>query len=536
MKNRSGKWIYTAVTYSACTFLLFLHIWYLSKSGDFWRDEIATSSFCNAENTAQFIELLKHNTIPALFPFLLSTIGYLYPIGDFPLKIIASAIGLFPIIITGTIILKDNARTAAILSILATAFAFSIRWTDSLRGYGLGCATLFCFLFFLNKSRVANTWPDRLVLILFGVMAIMSSYQNWPLVLIGIGLNIFYMMRMRKVGWISFCILPMGACLITIIPQLHLLQDNAEIFKTMRFNSMGLGNIYERFIATVHNVSWVNSTVIILIICVLGISTLSAPSRFYSNLEAILDLVYLVLGLSACFFIINYSKYLPYDWHFVIPLLFASFQISSLWSRLVVSGGGERALIVTLWVVLVLSSSTTLQYLSKKSTNIGMIADFLMKKSSLGDLILVNPWESVISVQHYYRGPASIISIPPISRNDTHRADEIAKFMGCKPDPFFESLTKKIRETLGKGGSVWLVGDLIMPHSGGGVFYVDPAPNTQWGWMSAPYYRMWGEKLGFALLTSASSGSVCTHEVDGSNLFLPYEHEQLYKFYGLKSP
>jgi hypothetical protein len=448
----------------------------------------------------------------------------------------AFLLGFLPIVFIFLMLLSKQPRVAVVFGLLLLAFPFSIHWTDALRGYGLACLMLLCFLYFIKASRTDRFVQKWQFAVLFGCLSCLSSYQATPFVLVGIAISGIWILYKKRREFIFKIVGGSAIVIIPIVLHIALLKANGEVFKSMRIDGLSPLMIWDRF-------TWTNSQngykgVWAVSIALIFISySLCLKALRKKNIEnEILDIIYLIAGLAGSFLLLLQSKYLPYEWHFVIPAYFLFFQLATLWEKTVRPGKIEKIVIITMLVVAVSNVPNAMVYLSKRFTNVNLIANYLMNKTEESDLIIVNPWELSISLSHYYLGKAELLSVPPLSNYNTHQADDVTRFMQQDPAPFFSALNKRVSETLKNGHSVWLVGYLALPTLGTSPYFVKPAPNQISGWAGAPYYRMWTENLGVILLSTAENGCELTPEYDSNYSYLPYEHERTFQFKGIKTP
>ena len=179
--------------------------------------------------------------------------------------------------------------------------------------------------------------------------------------------------------------------------------------------------------------------------------------------------------------------------HFLpmVAILAANFDVviahlaNHSWIRL-----GRIALTVTALLVMPFASWQTL---TKRQTNIDIVAHRLEQEAGPNDLIIVNPWSFGISFNWYYHGVARWLTLPNISDHRIHRYDLIKeKMMSSSP---LEDVKRETIAALRRGNRVWVVGSLYRQDPPGIPLFPFPAPDPEFGWQHMIYRDAWTRQL-----------------------------------------
>ena len=141
-----------------------------------------------------------------------------------------------------------------------------------------------------------------------------------------------------------------------------------------------------------------------------------------------------------------------------------------------------------------------------------MVAAFLSRNASSGDLIVVQEaWEG-ITFNRYYRGQAQWLSIPPIDSHEVHRIDLVIAEMN-QPEAMTPAL-RAVTNILTSGHEVWLVGSIPVARwkdAPPGPTPLPPLPSEMptrlWG---GSYLYWWNQQVTALLLAHAQQGKVET--------------------------
>lgn len=132
--------------------------------------------------------------------------------------------------------------------------------------------------------------------------------------------------------------------------------------------------------------------------------------------------------------------------------------------------------------------------LSRRQTNVDLLAEIVARDARKGDLIVVSPWTYGLTFLRYYRGEAEWETLPQIEDLRTSRFDQ-SKARMMQEDPLRDLLDRS-EETLRAGGKIWLVGEVHFKPDPDFPEYLPPAPNPWTGWNEKPYLYAWSQQYG----------------------------------------
>ncbi|MGZ4966727.1 MAG: hypothetical protein ACXV97_06090, partial [Chthoniobacterales bacterium] len=396
---------------------VWLHITFGTHAGALWRDEVTSLEIATMRTFSEMWSNLAFESFPALFVLLLRTIaGVPANASDAELRVFGVLIGL---LILGALWL--NARSfrigVPVLSLALIGFnPMIIRYGDSIRAYGLGILLILLSLGAIWWLLESFTLQRALLATVVAVCAVQTLYYNAVLLFaICMGASVITLRR-KKIGQ-TMGVLAIGAVAgVSLLPYLSIIrrvQSWSFIWKVPFTASGTWSKLSETF-------GWPWLWLLLFAIAIiLGAYALvkRADERL---LFAFVTLIVALVGYGAFLRVLGY---LLQPWYFIVLLAFAAmcFEILLANARPVRVGA---ALLVA-----ILAAYPAWISLQARQTNIDLVAAKLETLASRGDLILINPFPFGISFQHYYRGAASIETIPPLSDLRSHRADLLKEKM-----------------------------------------------------------------------------------------------------------
>jgi hypothetical protein len=150
-----------------------------------------------------------------------------------------------------------------------------------------------------------------------------------------------------------------------------------------------------------------------------------------------------------------------------------------------------------------------------RHTNADLIVARLRLLATNHDVLLVARWECAIPLARYYRGPAGIISIPPIEDHRFHRYDLVLREM-MTPNPL-RPIFARLEKALRTGHQVFIAGPLAFPDRKYPLPDLPPAYRDRAGiWHGGAYDSVWQLQVGQFLGAHASSYRRIAVPVPGS--------------------
>jgi hypothetical protein len=127
-------------------------------------------------------------------------------------------------------------------------------------------------------------------------------------------------------------------------------------------------------------------------------------------------------------------------------------------------------------------------------TNADLLARRLATEAAPEDYVVVTPWFCGISFAHYFHGPASWSTLPPLDDHRFHRFDLVSARMQHKDA--IQPVLDRIAATLQAGHRVWVVGWVeILPPGTRPPADLPPPPLKGWGWSQTPYTENWDARM-----------------------------------------
>jgi hypothetical protein len=159
----------------------------------------------------------------------------------------------------------------------------------------------------------------------------------------------------------------------------------------------------------------------------------------------------------------------------------------------------DRWRIIRLAVVLAIACTMAIpgwRQSHERWTNIDVVASKIGEHAVAGDVVVLNPFWLGITFQRYYKGPAKLVTIPPLEDVRIARYDLVKAAM-ARPgalDPALEAIAKALQS----GHHVWWVAGIPLgPHKTPTV--LPPAPLPDSGWDIGPYLFGWARQAAYFL-------------------------------------
>jgi hypothetical protein len=198
-------------------------------------------------------------------------------------------------------------------------------------------------------------------------------------------------------------------------------------------------------------------------------------------------------------------QYYTQPWYYITLVAFVACALDVLFGAW---PGPTRRRALPLWLrsvrvtvalsLLYLVSLPDWEEMPTRHTNVDLLGGRLQLLAKKDDVILVPRWECAITLCRYYRGPAKVVSLPPINDHRFHRYDLVLRQI-ITTDPVPPVLTK-LESALRSGHHVFVAGKLPFPSvlpslSTDSPVYRDP----NGGWHGVPYDSAWPLRVGHFL-------------------------------------
>ena len=523
------EWLAAAIV-TLAIFWLHFHFW--RNAGGLWRDEVNTINLSQSHS----FEAMARDSFPILMPLLVKLWGALGFGGtDLELRFAGMLFGLAILAAFWTVALVT--RQPPLFSLVLFGLnALLICYGDSLRAHGLGTALIVFALAAMWSFLEKPVWPRAAILALVAALSVQALFQN-AVLFFAVCLGGFAVCARRKdfpaalkifcAGLVAAISLAPYYANFTVLPQAATELRRGFSAFTLSLNfEMAAGFPFEQFAAI-----WKMIAVIVI-----GLALLSLRKKNSTVKIERTDLP-LFAGATLAAVSVSFIAFLWFaavgarPWYFLPPLALAavcfdfgiSFSMLPRLVRVAVSG----FLIATALMAAPAAHSD----LRGHFTNADRMARQLAAQTSPQDFVIVTPWFCGISFSHYFHGPATWETLPPLADHSTHRYDLVLKEMQATNPlaPVFQ----KIATTLRSGHRVWLVG-LKIPQPGS-VPRGDlpPPPLKDSGWSDTPYSENWTAQTVWFLKQCSLQYAPRDDEQDSGVYF--EEHLQIFSAEGWKN-
>jgi hypothetical protein len=492
-----------AVAGLATAAALGLSLWSARHAGAFFRDEVNSLEVAAAPSLEELWRLLEFESSPALWLLLLRAwVAAFGAASDVGLRVFALLGGLaLPAALWFAALRLGRAAPLVGLALVAVNPEL-VRWSTSLRAWGLGAALAVVAWVAL---REATREPSRRNVFLAALAALLSVhcvYQNAVLLAAagaGAVAEAWLERRWRRAA------VPLGVGALAALSLLVYAPTFERIDAWRMLNQVPYGpaellvrvatRAGEVFAASGRLVAacWVLAALAALAAGVWSLRRRGGVALFASAaaLAALAGFALFLLRV----------RYLTQPWYYVGLAAFLAACIDAALAAALPSRAGRAARLALAALVLVAGLPAAVSGLRERQTNVDAIARHLERNAARGDLIVVNPWYVAISLSRYYRGGADLMTLPPIDDVRVHRFDLIKAAM--ESGEKLDAIRVRAREVLRRGGRVWVVGSIAVPHEGQPIATPPPPPLPLSGWGMGPYDRAWTLQLGAILAEHA---------------------------------
>lgn len=248
----------------------FLHIVFGLHAGGLWRDEIGSLEIATMRTFSELWSNLAFESFPALFPLLLRAVASVSA-SDHALRVFGVVIGL--LILAA---LWFNARAFRIgFPLLALALiggnAYMIRYSDSIRGYGIGILFILLSLGAFWRLVEACTVANALIAALCALLSVQALYYNSVLIF-AVCLGAVAVAIRRKSFMLVVVILSIGAvAALSLLPYWPIVQRVHQwdfVWKVSFTPAHMWGRFSETLGSPVHVLLWVWPVLLLLALIV----------------------------------------------------------------------------------------------------------------------------------------------------------------------------------------------------------------------------------------------------------------------------
>jgi hypothetical protein len=544
-----------------------LHIRFVTHVGGLWRDEANSAHLATLPSFGEVLHFLDYDSFPILFFALLR--GWLGMFGsdnDAALRALGGIIGLA---VLGA--LWFNARAFGIrwpvlsLALIGLNPMF-IRYGDSTRAYGLGI--LLILLTFRSFWRLVDqpSRPDArrvLAAMVLALLSVQCLYYNSVLLLAIAAGAVAVAVRRRawqSVGIVLGIGLVAAASLLPYVPMMRRMRE----WTFMVSYPADFAWLWKRVCEVIGAPDplgiwlWLGLFVVALGV-VAGVAALQlcrglarrrtiaedaepmpSPSipLSHDQSHALPDAV-VFAAVVLCVGVIGYAVFLrmlhyyTQPWYYITLLALVACALDVVFGAWP-GAAGSRALPVLLrsgrlaagLALLCFTGMLDWKEMPVRHTNVDLIGARLAPLATSGDVILITRWECAIPLARYYRGPAEIISLPPIEDHRFHRYDLVLRQM-MTPDPIRPVLAR-LEEVLRSGHRVFMAGPVSVPDTDYPLTSPPPAYRDADGnWHGGAFHSVWGLQAGQLLHTHATRVEPIEVPIPGNARVQAFENLEL---------
>jgi len=542
-----------------------LHLRFVSHVGGLWRDEANSVHLATLPSFGEMLHFLDYDSFPVLFfAVLRGWLGVFGPDNDAALRALGGIIGLAVLAAFWLNARAFGIRWPVLSLALIGLNPMLIRYGDSTRAYGLGI--LLMLLTFRSFWRLVDkpSRPDArrvlaatalallsvhclyynsvlLLAIAAGSVAVAVRRRAWQTVGIVLGIGFLaaasllpylpMMRRMREwtfmvsypadiawlwkricevIGapdplgiwlWLGLFVVGLGAVVSFAAPQLwrwfarrRINEENAERSSSISPNCDRPHSLPDAALFAA----------VALVVGVIGYGAFLRMLHYYTQPWYYIAL----LAFVACALDVIFGVWPITANHRVLPVLLRSSRLAAGLALLCFAGLPD-------W-----------DEMPVRHTNVDLLAARIRPLAVSGDVILVPRWECAIPLARYYRGPAEIISLPPIEDHRFHRYDLVLRQM-MMPDPLRPVLAR-LEEVLQSGHRVFIAGTLSFPDASHPLPVLPPAYRDAGGtWHGGAYGNLWQLQVGELLHAHAARGGLIDVPIPGKARVQEFEELEL---------
>ena len=539
-----------------------LHIQFVTNVGGLWRDETNSVNLATLPSFGQIWSLLEYDSFPIVFVTVLRMWTAVFGSGnDDALRALGLLVGLGVLGVLFRNAHSLGARAPVLSLALVGLNPMIIRYGDSTRGYGLGMLlillTLGTFWRLVNRR---STPPLRQIIaatilallsvhclfyncvLLFaiaaGALAVAIRARAWRTagIILSIGtlsaisLLVYAPMMSRKRDWTFLVNFPSSfAWLWTRICEVIGSPNPLGVWLGVGLFLGGLGTVASVFIWNLwHRLARPRRSVEEEPVVTEVPVSIARPGPPDALLFAA---VALAVGVAAYAGFLRALNYYTQPWYYITLVAFAACALEILFGGW--PGVAKVSLVlrgVRLAVALLLLCLTGLPAWNEmpiRHTNVDLLGARLQEVATKDDVILVPRWECAIPLSRYYRGPAEILTIPPMAEHRLHRYDLVLRQM-MTVDPLHPILTR-LEAVLQSGHRVFLAGSLPVPDAGSALPNLPSAYRDADGrWHGGAYGSVWQLQTGQLLSVHAARVGHIAVPVPGKARVQEFENLDLF--------
>jgi hypothetical protein len=485
------------VSLALTAWAMVLQVLYATHAGALWRDEASSVNFASVPTVAEMWNNFHFDNFPPLYAFVLRGFNAMGFHSDAAYRLLGFSVAVVligSIWIASWLIAKRPPIVALALFVLNP---LAIKTDGAIRPYGLGYAFLILAIALIWAYSQRPNWKLFAFASIASVLAVQTLYQSAFFIAAAILGACVYALATKQYRIIRDVIVigAIAACSLAIdLP--HLLHDwgktkwvgqsSFDISKTAVDWQM-LGAAFWRALSTVGEASAVIWIVFAAVLVSVGLKAKETRPLIAS----------IVVGLVAYVCFLRFSGLHAQSWYFLIVMAISTVALESVRKHL--SKTFARFALIACVLMVLLSAPAALKTVQTRATSIDVVANTLKQRATANDLVLTMPWYYGVTLGRYYDG--KFTTVPPLSDVRIHRYDLVQKAMET-PEPI-AGLMHDMEQTLRNGGTVWTIGEIILPDDNQPVPVLPPyTPGN--GFSDSDYLTSWSMQIAVFLATHAT--------------------------------
>ena len=518
---------------------LWLHIYFLFHAGGLWRDEVQVVNLAGHHSLGD----MAKDSFPVLMPLLVcgwSALGL--GRSDLGLRLLGMLIGIgIPAAVWAA---AWTARRPPLLSLALVGLnSLVIFYSDSLRGYGLGC--LFIMLAagaawaFLKKP----TWAHAGILAAAAILSVQALYQNAVLLAaICLGAWVVCWRRKNVRGALKIFLAGLAAA-VSLLPYGSNLSTLPKASMSLRmgfFPEIAFRNFASIVSYPLPQYFYVWAFIALAAVG-FGVAAIRRAGHAQSGVPAngvlpddlpLFAAATLLAALAGFTGFLWYAALPTQPWYFLplVALLAVCFDFSV---PVVSLPGLLRAALFGLVAATALIAVPFAQRdLNWHFTNVDRLARQVAGEAAPQDFIIVTPWFCGLTFERYFKAATPWQTLPPLADHSRHRYDLFQEKM--KTPHALQPIFDKVAATLQSGHRVWVVGHMQIPKPGKPLPDDLPPPPLEYsGWSDLPYSVRWAAQAASFLENHSVQFERVDQETNAN--VNHYEDLQLFAISGWKS-
>ncbi|HEV2045147.1 MAG TPA: hypothetical protein VGQ95_00965 [Chthoniobacterales bacterium] len=510
MKNQWITRVEGAVAILLSIAVLFLLFVRATHAGGLWRDEAESVQIARMPQFTDVLQDLQYSSFPLLFSVILRTYTTLFGVSDVSLRYFGLAVGIF---FLGVAWLHSRSVTREFPLLLPALIGLNANFLTagtSVRGYGIG--SVLVVLAFTLTARLLLQPSRRLLLGVFlvslaSMQCLFFNAAIVPAIFLAAATAFLVRGELKWMGQLLFtAALCGGLAYLTKLLNTYGAEDWGKVL-TVPFSFTAFLHQFIAACGESHlsvSVVWLSVVLLSVMVAVWRL----AMVREIKHARERDMLLFGVIALSASL-LLHYALFgrinEPQERYFLALTCLVAIATDLIVANLCRYYWIRVARISLVIVAIFAMPIGIWPKITKRQTNIDILAHELEQNATQQDLIVVNPSPLGVSFNWYYHGHARWMTLPELSEKRIHRYDLLKAKME-EWDPLSD-IRSAISQTLQSGNRVWLVGGARPPEKDWPMS-LPPAPDSEFGWSARAYSNVWSLQLGDFLRTHALMGDV----------------------------